>query len=238
MIIFCLSICLMCAVPPTGQCFNDSGCGTTDLYCDTNGNVASTVCTCNSGQDTCAPAYTCRPTPCKRCRSCLAEMYSNSALLRTTDSALIAVNFYFACSGSGRNSALCKQIQQVVANSTSGSMGKRAGMLCKALGECDSLPSSCSLATFVNGTELIPDGRLSLCSAQGTTAGANLSIYSTPTSNTSVFCTNTSDCNDQSLRCSKAVTLQAQCSCNQGTGEELCTQLGICVLTPCAVCNR
>ncbi len=114
-------------------------------------------------------------------------------------------------------------------------------MLCSALGDCKidftEVTSNCSLSTVHNNTILVPGGRLDLCTVEGTSNGANLTLYSTMANNTNA-CNPQIGCNNPDYMCSMVGKRTTRCSCSAQNGSETCTSYGECTLTPCATCNR
>ena len=136
------------------------------------------------------------------------------------------------CSISGRPNTVCAKVQPLVAASTGGFLGKRAGALCKAMEECDATQlTSCALATEGK----IPEGTLDLCKAEGTSAGVTQPEASTRPAGS---CTS-NDCSAvgaaTAYMCNNIIVGQT-CSCN-ATGHDTCTPYATCVRTPCKVCG-
>ncbi|KAF8072463.1 olpB [Scenedesmus sp. PABB004] len=221
--------------PSRGLCFNSSDCGSDDLLCATGQAAVQSVCTCEAGADSCTPAYDCKPTPCKVCRSCLAEWTAAMAAQRgagaTAGADTVALVFGSKCLASGRSSALCKEVQARVANRST--VALRAGLLCSTLGECPlaGLPVGCSLASAGadNASALVPAGELSLCTADGTTGGSPLPAILPPAPAATMLCASTADCNSTDLTCSMAGAARVRCICDPTDGSEACTRLGECM---------
>ena len=85
------------------------------------------------------PVCSCRPTPCRVCRTCLSRTtaWIKSTTWNMTNPDQIALAFGTFCRGTGRPSILCTSIQADIQSSSTGNLGKRAGALCRAFGECD-----------------------------------------------------------------------------------------------------
>jgi hypothetical protein len=185
-------------------------------------------------------ACSCRPSPCRRCRTC---SWKTAAWIRnsTWDLAVpdqIALTFGTFCRGSGRPSNLCSSIQAEIQSSASGNLGKRAGALCRVLGDCN--PSqfglTCSLAYTGDGalSATDPVGVLDLCTSEGTSTGSAVPGVKADFALASGRCLTSADCGSTSLMCSMAVTTQ-QCTC--AAGKDTCVAVGYCVRTPCKICN-
>lgn len=98
---------------------------------------------------------------------------------------------------------------------------------------CTLLAVCCSLS---DGTLT---GSLSLCTSEGISGGSPLAGY--PINNITKpagTCSVDSDCNTAGGQfCNRQVTTSS-CACAASTGQDTCTALGACELTPCSRCQR
>lgn len=146
-----------------------------------------------------------------------------------------------------RPGTLCGSVATSIAASYAGGMGRRAGALCLALGDCVAdMGNNCSISTTLLATNKTTSGAISLCTAEGIQAGAALPGVGLDKDRTASHaklvaagrCLTTQDCNDPNLMCSSTSTPQTQlCLCTAATGLDDCTTYGTCVRTPCKVCS-
>lgn len=176
-------LCFAAALAPSNhrECLNTTHCGDPNLYCDLTAATDNYVCygdTSLGGAVDIVPSVvgTCKNTPCRQCQLCLNDFADHvKAVTDTTSPLLIASNadpflvadklsaYCNAKVNANRTRTNCEAA--VNATKLNVNAGRRAGVICKDLGEC--LPAnvtSCSLAT----TPTVPEGRLDLCTPHGT----------------------------------------------------------------------
>lgn len=225
-----------------GFCFTDANCASTQV-CD-NATVAGVQCACNSstGAETCASFYQCVDSPCTNCRNCLAYMRPFTSTWGSKTTATtgvdVAAAFRTHCATIGGPLAVCSGVALRIEASYQGNLGKRAGLLCQAVGQCPAnlatLPANCTLApnTTVNGSRLEP-ANFSTCSIDGASfgngvAGIAAAANSAKPNNTCVI---DGDCQvsnaTANFTCSFAAGNQF-CYCNATSGLDVCSNIGMC----------
>lgn len=120
---------------PTGRCDNDADC-TTGLRCNKAPEVLAPVCTCYKGQETCRSLGVCVKKPCPGCSECLNEFASWTNLDTTQQSTpndLVGL-FQARCN---RSAVVCQAARTAIINSYNSNAGRRAGSICRLLGECN-----------------------------------------------------------------------------------------------------
>jgi hypothetical protein len=161
-------------------------------------------------------------------------------LLATTDAALIANRFNVECKKT-YNAALCDSITNQTMLSPTGYLAKRAGNVCRLLGQCNpqEFETDCNLAT----APLVPAATtlaIDVCSVPGTNGFTNLRVPNA-VANISVvsqgFCFSDANCNSNQV-CDASTTAGVQCSCNNVTGAETCVPYHQCVDSPCTNCRN
>ena len=223
----------------TGQCSTDGDCNSPDLYCDQAAPI--TQCTCASGIDKCTQLGICLRTPCSKCRTCLATTtnWITSTTATLTDPARVALAVGDYCTKGNRSPTACAAVQQLVADSWAGAVGRRAGALCVALGDCDPPAalvamenSTCDLAT----EQVVPAGVVDQCTLQGTSEGVpspDPKSVAAP-----VEACFKGDCSHMGAAgefiCDSSNAGQV-CSCSGG--KDSCERYGLCQRSPCKVCN-
>jgi hypothetical protein len=141
---------------PKGSCQNDMQCGDTNLQCNTSS--ATRFCYCQGGTDFCSDIGTCKPTPCAVCNDCL-DAANN--LVDTTKfmqgSAAVASAYTTWCKAQPNLADKCSNVNIM---SASINTGKRASLLCQALGACNAaaLPATCKLASRKAGAAVAAKG--------------------------------------------------------------------------------
>jgi hypothetical protein len=133
-------------------CDNDVDCQQTDpeRMC-VRAETPVPFCTCSvaSGLETCRNIGGCADTTCKSCRMCLQSFQSfvNAPPYAATASPdEIAAAFATACAATNRYSAsACGSARVGIANSFRGNAGRRAGSICRLMGDCNParLPTDC-----------------------------------------------------------------------------------------------
>lgn len=123
---------------PAGRCDSNNDCGDVDKYCNKDKSKLQAFCTCYSktGQDTCRDLGVCEKHPCPNCRDCLQDFsgFVNSVTGNTSE---VADAFYTECIARQRNTLACQAARVAIINSYRGNAGRRAGGICRLLGECD-----------------------------------------------------------------------------------------------------
>lgn len=182
--------------------------------------------------------------PCMNCRSCLSTMTKLvQSYLAEIDQQVIANKFAAECAKSGYTDGKCSAAIALIRASPTGHFGKRAGMLCKAVGACDPAEheASCDLST---AESFVPKGKLDVCSVAGTD-GAPTATQKIPNrvqafSVAIGLCFNTTANNTcgPSKMCDTTAVTGYQCACNSTTGAEECRPYYTCVDTPCTKCRN
>lgn len=124
--------------PQDGQCISDSDCNNAALMCDTT--LTAPFCTCYKGVDECRNVGKCVKKPCIACGDCLSafqDFVANEATTSLDTAAGVATRFAAACRDLYNTSLdACENARQAIASSYKGNAGRRAGSICKLLGEC------------------------------------------------------------------------------------------------------
>ena len=161
-----------------------------------------------------------------------------------SDAGQVATAFASQCNrtGSGRTSFLCQQLQQQVAASTNGSLGKRPAAICSLLDECSTAAKSdlsCAVTGPSSGVPSMPVTDLDTCTLDGARAQSSSTQvpgFSLPgTALGANQCASIADCSGES-RCSLAGSTSQLCTCANAV--DTCSPLGTCLLTPCAACRK
>lgn len=181
--------------------------------------------------------------PCKTCKACLAQMFDFAQpLLGETDAKSISTQFNTLCRQS-RETAICQNITGRIEQSTNGNLGKRAGLLCTLLSECepDRFESDCSLGSSnpLLSTN-VPHGKVDLCKPQGTSTGTTLipGVEATVNYTTGTCLDDTLSGCPATQRCDSRPGLgQYVCVCNNATGQDTCERRYPCVDTDCTICS-
>ncbi|KAF6254423.1 hypothetical protein COO60DRAFT_1665172 [Scenedesmus sp. NREL 46B-D3] len=226
---------------PPGACVLDSDC---DSSSSCSSDQVTTICRCMGGTDSCDSLSTCkaRPapppppapvavvSPCKRCESCLKEVQGLSAaqgVAASTDAVTISGRFLAACTSSFArgDTLLCREVSSAIAFSYQGNLAKRAGALCKRLGNCtDDLTAAGSTCTLAASTQL--SGRLDLCTREGVAGATGVAgVLSSTAGLEPGTCQSTTDCRAPGTVCSMAEPV-LRCTCSGGTDREMRVQLG------------
>lgn len=122
---------------PAGRCDNDKDCGDTDvMMCKRTPETLASVCTCYKGQDTCRSLGVCVKRPCPGCQDCLKEFVPFVDSPYTQESTVAGLELLFA-SRCNRSAVICQAAKVAIVNSYNGNAGRRAGSICRLLGECD-----------------------------------------------------------------------------------------------------
>ena len=160
---------------PPGACQYDETCTAvgSGLLC----NKTSTMkfCTCDKGVDICVELGQCQPTPCTTCQTCLQAMASRfvaSNLYQPTET--LVSNFNVSCMGLqlAADAQTCQAVTGELSSALpNGNFGRRAGLLCKVMGQCDAAAlEGCSLMVAFPGQKNVT-GTLDLCTVQGVLEG-------------------------------------------------------------------
>jgi hypothetical protein len=179
--------------------------------------------------------------PCINCRTCLATMTAFiTTVLNATDAALVANQFNGECKKT-YNAALCDSITNMTMASPTGYLAKRAGNVCRLLGQCNpqEFETDCSLAT----APLVPAATslaIDVCSVPGTNGFTTLKVPNA-VANISVvsqgFCFTDDNCDSKQV-CDTSIVAGVQCSCNNVTGAGNCAPYYQCVDSPCTNCRN
>jgi hypothetical protein len=246
------------------KCLNDTHCGDPNLYCDLTAPTDNYVCsgdTTRGGAVDIIPSVvgTCKYTPCKQCQLCLAEFAPHvksvtDASTANSDASLVADKLAAYCKTSAnRTRASCDAA--VNATKLDVNAGRRAGVICKNLGECVSanFSSSCALGNTTSGTVIVPAGRLDLCTPHGTNGTFSPMLVpgvsepqnfnTTPPASLSgspQLCTLDWHCNNtagyQCVMPKQGVTSGPKVvTCS--AGQDAITYMGTCQPTPCLQCQ-
>jgi hypothetical protein len=195
------------------------------------------VCDAATGLDTCTKYAACVRTPCKRCSDCLA--YTGAFALAqqfNADDAAVKTALQARCSA-----ALSAQTCTTAANTLSANplSLRRAGMICKTLGECVqtdiTAAGACNLRSAgINGT----NGVVDLCSVEGVTSGTDLP-HTTRAGLPAGMCDTAADCpgGDTAIYdCTKTAPKDFY-KCTPSAGTDVLRQLGTCTLKPKVACE-
>lgn len=128
----------------SGWCDQDSDCQGTDQMCDKT--TTAPFCTCYRGVDRCRNIGKCVLKPCPSCSKCLTDFqaFVTSAAGMTTASNISAA-FEAECNTKrNASSDMCASAALSIRNSYKGNAGRRAGSICRLLGEC--VPSDSRMA--------------------------------------------------------------------------------------------
>lgn len=154
-------------------------------------DISAQVCTCRSGQDSCNPTSTCQPrpappappvvilTPCQKCAACISTMQpvvqaTRSLMDRFAVSGVVfdACKQYWKDTPATNKDLACSQLRKDVRLSQDGNTGKRAGLICSLMSECDAVaPGSAFCNITINNTTA---GSLDLCTLEGVGNGTVL----------------------------------------------------------------
>lgn len=192
-LVIAVRTCLAAATKWNPTCLNNTHCAAdSNLFCDLTAPADWYVCNGPSPASTgpigavditAAVLGKCKFTPCKRCSVCLADMAAHVADMLTTDPILAASYkdaavvadklkaFCYASTGTAKNpnrtAAMCDlAVDATLAQGVyQGNAGKRAALICEAMGECVqiNITASCPL-----GSASVPTGSLDFCTPHGT----------------------------------------------------------------------
>lgn len=162
------------------------------------------------GQDSCCTSQTCKTvttvsqpvkpvSPCERCSACVASMnpavaavFTQASLTRfdVSDTLHAACQQYFNGTLSSEQSMACSQLRKAIRERQGGLAGKRAGLVCSLMGECN-IPAGTACNITASSTAA---GSLSLCTVEGVEGG--MSAFPPPTfaSNAQSLCESDGDC--------------------------------------------
>jgi hypothetical protein len=119
-----------------------------DQQCNTSNTTS--FCFCEGGVDMCSPVGLCRRTACAVCNDCLdaANKYIDTSKYISTPAAVVDVFEQFCASLDWAAPARCAAIKEAI-TSEGINVGKRAGLICQRLGQCDpsKLPATCRLSS-------------------------------------------------------------------------------------------
>lgn len=186
--------------------------------------------------------------PCKACQKCLAQVFGfiqQYNLLVETDAGRIATLFNTNCR-TNRATNKCSAVMNATLSSVNGNVGKRAGLICTMLGECEPqrFEATCDLGS---ASPPILDGDIDLCKPEGTkpsestipgVAAAGINITTAMQgycyNSTNGYCPAGQECaKDQ-----PGVTALKRCFCGNTTGLDTCEDYYPCVDTPCTQCTK
>jgi hypothetical protein len=136
---------------------------------------SESFCTCTQGVDSCTKLGHCQPTLCAKCQTCLQTMASRFVAPNLYHSRLaLAASFNTSCAGLqlARDAQICATIAgSILSDVPHGNSGRRAGLLCKVLSQCDAAAlSDCSFMVAFPGQKNMT-GALDLCTVQGVSEG-------------------------------------------------------------------
>lgn len=225
---------------PLGRCFSADNCTLPADTCDKSpaGNAIK-LCTCIGGVDQCSAdmmgTCTIKAGGCSDCKACLASVQLFVAQV-LADASKASTWPAFCTNKTGSDLASCQAVS-TLGNSTGVNMFRRAGLLCSALQRCSpSIAANCSLG----GVKLLSDSRAAAnaifdsCAAEGVSGGKVLPGVSASKTMPSGACQNDQQCGSSNMQCDTSTTTNF-CYCVGGV--DLCTAVGLCKRTPCAVCN-
>lgn len=224
-----------------GLCRTNTHCPASQL-CDVESPIGE-QCVCNgtTAEDTCTSFYACVDTPCTMCRTCFGAMQAfvaTPAISSSTNSSAIAEGFIAACRAARYSAAECGSVAADIRASYLGALGKRPGWLCRALDGCPAsgLPSDCVVKpnTTASGADLVRPVNISLCTTSGLVPLAAAAAAAAPPNNT---CDRTRTCNTSASEVCNFAGGAKHCVCNDETGEDTCTDLGVCVVPNCVACS-
>jgi hypothetical protein len=119
---------------PAGKCRKDDA-PDADTFCKFDDGMDSNFTSCTAGRDTVERIGTLQPTPCKRCRDCVANMQPYISSLSVSGAPTtpegIGAAFADACAAPpfSRPTADCQDMRDFIARSNNGNLGRRAGEL-------------------------------------------------------------------------------------------------------------
>lgn len=137
---------------PKDTCDNDADCQQTDperMCVRAETPVPFCTCSVSSGLETCRNIGGCADTPCKSCRVCLQSFQSfvtTPSYAATASPDEIAAAFSTACAATNKYSAsACESARVGIASSFRGNAGRRAGSICRLMGDCmpAKIPADC-----------------------------------------------------------------------------------------------
>lgn len=261
---------LILCLPPTGPsnpyCLNSTDCHDSNLLCDTSSPSQRAVCL-----DGAVESYTdvgrCLNTPCRKCQLCLADMAAHVKMVTTAtdpvlvasynDPVVVADLLLKACLtkvGPGFNRTLtsCQLAVNATIDSFQGNAGKRAGLICSNMGECNAgqLTSACGLSTVnADSTLSVPAGALDICSPKGTNGttavlrvpGVEAPLDPATQRPPGGLCLQPWHCNLTTLVGEHECVAGAgplRYTCDAATGIDSSTQMGVCKPTACQMCKN
>jgi hypothetical protein len=119
---------------PAGKCRRGEN-TTADEICSFEAGLDNKFVFCTAGRDTVERIGTLQPTPCKRCRDCIANMQPYITSLSVSGAPTtpegIGAAFAAACASPpfSRASGTCRVMADIISKSNQGNMGRRAGTL-------------------------------------------------------------------------------------------------------------
>lgn len=233
-----------------GFCQNDTHCPATQLCANTSDPSAPPftrcVCDARTGTDTCEQYYSCIDSPCTVCRKCfvLARDFAATVQNEVLSSA-VAEAFRTFCAKQ-HSLEVCSKVAVEIFESYQGNLGKRPGWICRALQGCPAdlstgLPANCVIGPNRTTTELmIAPANHSVCTVDGRVNGVLASsMYRNISSPPPVgSCNAGRSCNiSKGEVCSYNAGLKF-CVCDEATGTDDCSELGMCQAITCEDCNK